>query len=203
MPKKESTCWSFYCSEEAHPISSSACPPPQLLTAVTRRQINHDQSPVEQSTLIWSLSPARSYWGWHIVLLNLDTGWLIRPVRGQGAAAVRRVFVWWSAMGEWLHARIMRLYLKWLPGSGQDFSHKRDHDPDPGNAMMSLVNSDDSRLQRLREKEKRRQFWKTACIIGGNKIWKFYCFVVEKPVQIVTMIGAQMRGGRTHMQVFP
>lgn len=50
----------------------------------------------------------------------------------------------------------MRLYLKWLPGSGQVFLHKRDHNPDPENVMMSPVNLDDPRLQRLQEKEGRR-----------------------------------------------
>lgn len=45
-------------------------------------------------------------------------------------------------------ARITRLYLKWLPGSAQPaFLQKHDHG-DLGNAMMSLVNLDGSRLQR-------------------------------------------------------
>lgn len=44
-------------------------------------------------------------------------------------------------------ARITRLYLKWLPGSAQAFLQKHDHG-DLGNAMMSLVNLDGSRLQR-------------------------------------------------------
>lgn len=44
-------------------------------------------------------------------------------------------------------ARITRLYLKWLPGSAQAFLQKHDRG-DLGNAMMSLVNLDGSRLQR-------------------------------------------------------
>lgn len=52
-------------------------------------------------------------------------------------------------------ARITRLYLKWLPGSAQAFLQKHDHG-DLGNAMMSLVNLDGSRLQR--EKDERGGF---------------------------------------------
>ncbi len=101
------------------------------------------------------LSLRRTYWEWHIALLNPDMSWLI---------------LWWgSQVGlchrEWLHARsltggvgarIARLHLsgcqvmcslwKFVHWEVQDFVQKHCR-RDLGNVMMSLMDVDVSRLQ--------------------------------------------------------
>lgn len=126
---------------------------PLLLTARIRRSIiiNHVHD------LDLKISLMRSYWGWHIVLLNPDMSWLILWW------GVRKVFFQVLPQSDCVlilrpdkrgRCQNYKAALKWLPGSvhpvkpgcvksaGQKHDHRH-----PGNAMMSLVDLDVSRLQ--------------------------------------------------------
>lgn len=100
------------------------------------------------------LSPKRSYWSWHMVLLNPDTSWLILRWESRRSLSV-------DCHGEWLHApsltrgvgaRGTRLFLNscqvvcalWVRALGSAQKHHYRH---LGNVMMSLVDVDVSRHQ--------------------------------------------------------